>query len=131
MNHAERLYEKMMLEADRADEAKYAKQTEEIVRRNVKKPETKAVQYRKQIGQLRSRTLQLENELKLQREVEVEAERQTRATMALSEANLTAAERKARDAETLRFQRLLGKHVSAEYSPEWREEANLYFNRKR
>ena len=97
---AERLHEKVMAEADRAYEVKYEKQTEEIIRRNMTKPESKIQQHRKTLAATVHKRSLVETELKLQQEIAVQSERLTKAALALKEANLTAEEKRKRDAET-------------------------------
>jgi hypothetical protein len=110
---------------------KYEKQTEEIIRRNMTKPESKIQQHRKTLAATVHKRSLVETELKLQQEIAVQSERLTKAALALKEANLTAEEKRKRDAETGRVQRLLAKTVCPELSPSWREEATAFFHRKR
>jgi hypothetical protein len=120
---AERLYEKVMLEAERIDDRKWKEQRLEIVRRNTRQPETKSQQCRKQLSQLRVNTAEIERELDLRKEVEVESQRNLEARMKLLEASRTPAEKKAYDAEIRRGQ-LLFSRVVEENSPDWRSQPN-------
>jgi hypothetical protein len=127
---AERLYEKVMLEAERDFEKHWRQERLEIVQRNTRQPETKSQQCRKQLSQLRLQTAEVERELDLRKEVEAESQRNLEARMKLREANLTPTERKEREEETLRG-RILFSKIIPELSPSWREEATLAFRNKK
>jgi hypothetical protein len=76
---AERLVEKLQLEADREFERKWESDRQKIVERNARKPETKSQQCRKQLSQLRLQTAEMERELDLRKEVEAESRRNLEA----------------------------------------------------
>lgn len=120
---AERLLTKLEFEADRASEKKWNEQRLETIRRCQRKKETKAEQSRKTLHQLRARTAEIEEELRLRSQVEREQERFCKAERALREKNRTLAERKVYDAEIRRGQ-ILFSRVVAEAHPDWREQEN-------
>ena len=92
MTTAQELHNRIMLEADHAEELRCQKESEDIVQRNVIKPLTKTAQYRKQLQRLRSNSVEVESELKLKEQVEVETAWHLKASMELREANITATE---------------------------------------
>jgi|ERR1700688_1789262 hypothetical protein len=79
---------------------------------------------------LRKKTAEIQFQLELDRQLETESKKNLEATMKLRESRLTPAERKAREAETLRGQILFSKLIP-ELSPTWRQQASESFrNRK-
>ena len=124
---AEKLLAKLKLEA-RAREKNRNEPLPRAIRFQTQ-TETKAEQNRKKLHRLRARTAEIEYELKLREQVEAEAEKCMKAERALRDANLTIAERKARDAE-IRAGQIAFSHVVAENHPDWREHARAEFQNK-
>ena len=60
---AERLYEKVMAEADCHFAKQWKKERLELVQRKAQRPATKSEECRKQLSQLRSQTVAIEREL--------------------------------------------------------------------
>jgi hypothetical protein len=92
---AERLYAKVILEAERGEERRYEAKRLEVIRRNAQQPESKADQDIKRICQLRKKTGDIYYQLELDRRLKAELEHFLRASMQLREAKLSAAERRA------------------------------------
>jgi hypothetical protein len=103
----------------------------EAIRRQTHQPPTKTKQSRNQLYQLRARTAEIEEDLKLRAEVEREQERFCKAKRALRIANLTASERKAQAEETRQFQIRLSRVISPEHHPNWRAHAQAEFLAKK
>jgi hypothetical protein len=120
---AERLYEKVMAEADRHFAKQWKKERQELVLLRTVRPPTKSEQDRKKLSQLRIETATIERELDLRKEVEVESQRNREARLKLLEANRTPEEKRAYDAEIRRGQ-LLYSRVVEENSPDWRSQPN-------
>lgn len=129
--NAQRLLNKLELEADSEWVKNYKRQKLETIQRNVTQPETKVQQDRKKLHQLRSRTAQAEYELKLRAELEQEQQRCFTAERELRAANLTLAERKAQEAETRDFQIRLSRITSPEQHPDWREHCTATFRSRK
>jgi hypothetical protein len=127
--NAEHLHAKLMLEAAQDGERQWYQKGLELVK--AVKPESKSDQCMRQLRDLREKTNAIERELDLRHRVELESQRHLKATMALREANMTAAEKRARAEETRRGQILLSRIV-AENHPCWRlqENSNLAFYRQ-
>jgi hypothetical protein len=121
--NAEHLNAKLMLEAAQNEERQWYQERLELVKRKARQPESKADQCRRQLRDLRAKTNAIEWELDLRHRVELESQRHLKATMALREANMTAAEKQARAEETRRGQILLSSIVP-ENHPDWREQEN-------
>jgi hypothetical protein len=117
-------------EADIRFQRKVDDERQEVIRQNIS-PESKSDQCRRQLRQLQAKTDAIECELDLRHRVELEAQKHLKATMALREANLTTAEKKARADEVYRGQVLYSNQVM-EAHPEWRlqENSNLAFYRQ-
>jgi hypothetical protein len=121
--NAEHLHAKLMLEAEQNEERQWYQERLELVKKKARQPESKADQCRRQLRDLRAKTNAIEWELDLRHWVELESQRHLKATMALREANLTTAEKKARAEEARRGQILLSRIVP-ENHPDWREQEN-------
>jgi hypothetical protein len=123
---AERLYNKVMLEAEREEERRYETERLEVIRLNTKQPESKADQDIRRICQLRKKTGDIYYQLELDRRLRAEQDGYLKAAAELREANLTAAERRARAVETRKGQILFSK-VCRELHPDWRQHAREEF----
>jgi hypothetical protein len=126
----ERLLMQLQREADIRFQREVDDERQEVIRQNTQ-PESRSVQCRRQLRDLRQKTNAIEGELDLRHRVELESQRHLKATIALREANLTVAEKQARAEETRRFQIGLSRITSAEQHPDWRlqENSNLGFYR--
>lgn len=127
---AERLYQKVMLEAEREEERRYETKRLEVIRLNAKQPESKSDQVIKRICQLQQKTGDIYYQLELDRRLKAAQERFLQASMQLRDANLSAEERRLRAAETSRGRALFSK-IIPELSETWREEATLAFKNKK
>jgi hypothetical protein len=127
---AERLVEKLQLEADLEFKRKWTTDRQKIVERSVRKPETKSQQCRKQLSQLRANTAEIERELDLRKEVESESRRNLEARMKLLEANRSPEEKKAQ-AEEIRRGQILFSRIVPENHPDWRAQATAEFLAKK
>jgi hypothetical protein len=119
--NAERLHAKLMLEAAQNEERLWYQERLDLAK--APQPESKSAHCMRRLRDLRSKTNDIEWDLDVRRRIELEAERHLRATMALREANMTAAEKQARAEETRRGQILLSRIVP-ENHPDWREQEN-------
>jgi hypothetical protein len=128
--NAKRLYEKVMLEAERAADKQWKKERQELVQCRVRQPDSKSQQSQKQLSEIRSQTVAIERELALRKQVEVESKRNRDARLKLLEANMTPAERRARD-EDIHKARVLYSKVCPELHPSWREHASEAFRNKK
>ena len=90
-------------EADIRFQREVDNERQEVIRQNIS-PESKPDQCRRKLRDLQAKTNAIEYELDLRHRVELESRRHLKATMALREANMTAAEKQARAEETRRFQ---------------------------
>jgi hypothetical protein len=118
------------LEAEEENEFMQLVQQEKLDLKRMKTtpPQSKMHQNQEQLESLGNRTAEMQTELRLKKEMEAGFARSIQARMALYEADLSSAERKARDAERLRLRQLLGQHCCAEISTNWREEATFAFS---
>jgi hypothetical protein len=119
---AERLLTKLLAEAEARRRQQYIAEGEEYARRN-SQPESQSDQCRRKLRDLRTKTNAIECELDLRQRVELQSQKHLKATMALREANLTAAEKQARAEEARRGQ-ILFANVIPENHPDWREQEN-------
>jgi hypothetical protein len=76
------------------------------------------------ISHLQKRTDDIRMELEVRKRLKAEEEKYAKVARELREANLTLAERKAREAEIRRSQILLSRVVCPELSPTWKQEAS-------
>jgi hypothetical protein len=118
---AERLHAKLMLEAAQNEERLWYQERLELAK--PPQPEAKSAQCMRRLRDLRSKTNAIEWELDLRHRVELESQRHLRDTMALREANMTAAQKQAQAEDTRRGQILLSRIVP-ENHPDWREQEN-------
>jgi hypothetical protein len=127
--NAEHLHAKLMLEAAQNQERLWYQEGLELVK--AVQPESKSAQCMRQLRDLRAKTNAIEWELDLRHCVELESQRHLKATRALREANLTSAEKQARDEDIHRGQVLYSNRVM-EAHPNWRlqENSNLAFYRQ-
>jgi hypothetical protein len=121
MNKGERLLMQLQREAD----TRFQRE------RDSSQLESKSDAFRRKLRNLQAKTKTIEGELDLRHRVELESQRHLKATMALREANLTTAEKKARADEIHRGQ-VLYSNLVMEAHPDWRlqENSNLAFYRQ-
>jgi hypothetical protein len=126
---AEHLHAKLMLEAAQNEECSLYQERLELVK-DVQ-PESKSDQYSRKLRDLRAKTNAIEYELVLRQRMDLESQKHLKATMALREANMTAAEKQARAKEVRRGQIQLSRIV-LENHPDWQlqENSNLAFYRQ-
>ena len=106
-------------------------ETLERKRLRITRPESKAVQNRRELQRLQIETAEMQTELRLKQEIEVEFKRNIEAGLQLNEANLSLAERKERDAERRRRRAAFAAASGClEVSDDWRAQATLAFNAK-
>ena len=112
MTTLERLHQKLCVTPTRQTVNRYAE------------PESRIDQYQNRLQTPRSKSVEIESELKLRKQVETESGRLTKAKLELREANLTTAEREERDAHRYRMQ-LWASRYCREAGPHWREEGKI------
>ena len=127
---AERLYEKVMLEAEREADKKWKRDRLDVVQRKTTKPPTVTQSCRKQVFELRAKSEAVYEEIYQRKLLQIAQEQLTRANLALMQASRTPQERKEQEEETLRG-RILFSKIIPELSPTWREEATLAFRNKK
>jgi hypothetical protein len=125
----ETLVAKLELQEEREWEKQWAKQRQEALHPRITQ-EAKDEQSISMICRLQKKTADVYYQLELNRRLQAEQEHFLRASMQLREANLTTAERKARENEAHRGQILFSK-VCPELHPDWRQHAQEEFLAKK
>jgi hypothetical protein len=92
-----------------------------IVQRNAKLPPTKQELDHKRLAQLKLKTAQIEDELKLDRQLKLEEKRYAEARMLQRKASLTVADKKA-EAESVRQGQITFSTACPEAHPDWRKQ---------
>jgi hypothetical protein len=128
---AERLYEKVMLEAERDWEQQEERERLEIIRLNTQQPDTNYEQNIKKLCRLVKATFDMECELEAIKQVAKASEQHLFATMRLRAAKRTPAEKKARDADLRAGQIAFSRITSPENYPDWRQHATAEFRNKK
>src|ERR1700722_9042447 len=85
-------------------------------------PKVRAARTRVKVDKVQSKTAAIQEELKAKRELAEETKLHAKAVLELREASLTTEERRARDADTLQFQKVFSR-VCPEAHPDWRQQA--------
>src|ERR1700730_16946064 len=125
---AERLLQKLQLQAAVASERERQQRKYEAAHPTVTQ-HMRIDQGISMICHLKDKTDEIRMELEVGKRLKAQEKKYLKAAMELREARLTPAERKAREAETLRGQRLFAR-VIPELSPTWREDATAAFKAK-
>jgi hypothetical protein len=126
----QRLLSRLEFEADQKAEKQWKLDRLDLVRRRAEKPPTVTQSCRQKIINLRVKTETIYEELYQRKLLELEQQEHIKASRALIEANLTPAERAARDEEVREFQIRYSKLVP-EAHPDWRQHASESFRSRK
>jgi hypothetical protein len=124
------LLNKLECEAKRKADRDWKKVRLDLVQRRAEKPPTVTQSCRQKVINLRAKTETIYEELYQRKLLELAQQEHTKASRALIEANLTPAERAARDGEVREFQVRYSKLVP-EAHPDWRELASETFRSRK
>jgi hypothetical protein len=125
MTPAEILLAKLDAEANLRFERKWIAGQKRIVERNVRKPETVTKACRRKVSDLTLKSEAIYEELYQRKLLEIAEEQNTKANSALIKANMTPAERAAKDEEIRQGQILFSRVVGEENHPGWRSQPNF------